>query len=162
MQDRLYIVRDHQTRKPDVAIVRSSSRAPYRGGGTALLEMDTPAIFETYREEIRQPLIEIVEPAAGNKIVTAIEVLSPDNKSSGPGRTSYLAKRDQYRSGRSEHRRNRFARGRAADGQARRGKAGVASALAIFGRCFALAHAARSLCVSAGAAAAADRRSAGV
>jgi hypothetical protein len=95
MQDRLYIVRDDQARKPDVAIVRSSSREPRRGVA-ALLEVDTPAIFETYREEIRQPLIEIVEPAAGNKIVTAIEVLSPDNKSSGPGRTSYLVKRDQY------------------------------------------------------------------
>jgi len=95
MQDRIYIVRDEQARKPDVAVVRTSSRERQRGA-TALLDVDTPAIFEDYREEIRQPLIEVIEPAAGNKVVTAIEVLSPDNKQAGPGRTSYLAKRDQY------------------------------------------------------------------
>jgi hypothetical protein len=99
MQDRLYVVRDDQTRKRDVAVIRSASRARRPPGGTAMLNWDTPAIFEVYREEVREPLIEIVEPAAGNKIVTAIEVLSPDNKRSGPGRTSYLAKRDQYEAG---------------------------------------------------------------
>jgi hypothetical protein len=44
-------------------------------------------------EEIRQPVIHIIEPAAGNRIVTAIEVLSPDNKTPGSGRDSYLRKR---------------------------------------------------------------------
>lgn len=95
MQDRVYIVRDQQIRKPDVSIVRVSNRERTRGA-TALVEMDEPAIFEVKREEVRQPLIEIIEPAAGNRVVTAIEVLSPDNKHPGPGRTSYLAKRDQY------------------------------------------------------------------
>jgi hypothetical protein len=95
MQDRLYVVRDEQVRKPDVAVIRALDHEPKRGGA-ALLEVDTPAIFESYREEFREPLIEIVEPAAGNRVVTAIEVLSPSNKQPGPGRTSYLAKRDQY------------------------------------------------------------------
>jgi hypothetical protein len=95
MQDRLYVVRDDQARKPDVSIVRTASR-PQASRGTALVEVDTPAIFDVYREEVREPLIEIVEPAAGNKVVTAIEVLSPGNKQQGPGRVSYLNKRDQY------------------------------------------------------------------
>lgn len=95
MQDRLYVVRDDQARKPDVTIVRAADRAPRRSG-TALLEVDTPAIFEFYREEFREPLIEIIEPGAGNRVVTAIEVLSPSNKQPGPGRSSYLSKRDQY------------------------------------------------------------------
>jgi hypothetical protein len=96
MQDRLYIVRDDQARKRDIAVVRSTSRSPKATGGTATLDVDTPAMFEVYREQFREPLIEIIEPAAGNRVVTAIEVLSPANKQSGPGRTSYLAKRDQY------------------------------------------------------------------
>ncbi|HEY2893587.1 MAG TPA: DUF4058 family protein, partial [Pirellulales bacterium] len=75
MQDRLYVVRDDQARKPDVAIVRTPSRAPQQGA-TAVLDLDTPAIFEVYREEVREPFIEIIEPAAGNRLVTAIEVLS--------------------------------------------------------------------------------------
>jgi hypothetical protein len=95
MEDRIYVVRDDQAHKPDVAIVQSGGGQPARRSA-AVLEVDTPAIFEVYREEVREPLIEIIEPAAGNRVVTAIEVLSPDNKRSGPGRASYLAKRDQY------------------------------------------------------------------
>jgi hypothetical protein len=98
MQDRLYVVRDRQSRRPDIAVVRSPvhERA---GSATAVLDVDTPVIFEVQREEIREPLIEIIEPAAGNRIITAIEVLSPDNKRPGPGRASYVAKRDQYQAG---------------------------------------------------------------
>jgi len=95
MQDRLYVVEDDQSRKPDVAIIRTTDR-PTQRAGAALLEVDTPAIFEASREEFREPYIEILEPAAGNRLVTAIEVLSPDNKRPGAGRTAYLAKRDQY------------------------------------------------------------------
>lgn len=96
LEDRLYVVRDDQSRKPDVAVVRTPSRAPPRTGGTAVLDVDTPTIFEVYRDEIREPLIKIVEPAAGNRLVTAIEVLSPTNKRAGAGRHSYMAKREQY------------------------------------------------------------------
>ncbi|MGH7129113.1 MAG: DUF4058 family protein [Planctomycetaceae bacterium] len=60
------------------------------------MERDAPAIFELSREEIRQPLLTIIEPAAGNRIVTAIEVLSPDNKAPGAGHASYLEKRDEF------------------------------------------------------------------
>jgi hypothetical protein len=95
MQDRIYVVRDDQARKPDVSIVRAAS-GPSSLGGAAVLDLDTPTIFEVYREEVREPLVEIIEPAADNKLITTIEVLSPDNKRSGPGRVSYLAKRDQY------------------------------------------------------------------
>ena len=45
-----------------------------------------PDVFELWREEMRQPLIQIIEPAAGGQVVTAIEVLSPDNKTAGPRR----------------------------------------------------------------------------
>ena len=38
-------------------------------------------------------MIHIIEPAAGNRIVTAIEVMSPDNKRPGPGREFFLRKR---------------------------------------------------------------------
>ena len=53
-------------------------------------------MFEFWRDEIREPLIHIIEPAADNRLVTAIEVLSPENKTRGPGRTSYLRKRDEF------------------------------------------------------------------
>lgn len=94
-QDRLYVVESDRPIRPDVSLVRTGRRGP-RAGATALLEADAPAVFELWREEIRQPLIHIIEPAAGNRLVTAIEVLSPENKDSGPGRVSYLTKRDEF------------------------------------------------------------------
>ena len=75
--------------------MRTASRSK-QGTSTALRETDAPAVFELWREENRQPLIHIIEPAAGKRLVTAIEVLSPDNKAPGPGRISYLRKRDEF------------------------------------------------------------------
>lgn len=95
MKDRLYVVEADQARYPDVSVLRAPGSAT-RNSVAAVLDVDQPAIFEIYREAIRQPYIEIVEPALGGRLVTAIEVLSPDNKQPGPGRTAYLAKRDQY------------------------------------------------------------------
>jgi len=71
VQDRLYVVESGRPIRPDVALVES-------------------------REEIRQPLVKIVEPAAGNRLITAIEVLSPDNKASGAGRKKYVKKREEF------------------------------------------------------------------
>jgi hypothetical protein len=98
-QDRLFVVESDRPIRPDVAVVRTSSPKPTAGTSLAVLEADTPAVFELWREEVRQPLIQIIEPAAGNRVVTAIEILSPDNKAKGAGRISYLRKRKEYRAG---------------------------------------------------------------
>lgn len=93
-QDRLVLVEAEKTRYPDVAVVKSPK--PYeRQASTAVLEPDAPAVFEIWKEEVRQPFLTIIEPAAGNRIVSAIEVLSPSNKEAGEGRKSYFAKRDE-------------------------------------------------------------------
>ncbi len=94
-EDRLFVVESDRPIRPDVAVLRTSSNRP-SAGATAVLEADAPAVFELWREEIRQPLLRIIEPAAGNRVITAIEVLSPDNKAAGPGRVSYLQKREEY------------------------------------------------------------------
>ncbi len=93
-QDRLYVV-ESDPLYPDVSIVRHPQ--PPQGASTpvALAEPDAPAVFELWREEIRQPLLQIIEPNSG-RIVTALEVLSPDNKRKGPGRESYLKKREEF------------------------------------------------------------------
>jgi len=91
-QDRLYVVEHERPIRPDVSVVRTDSDAG--GVATAVaVEADTPLVIEVVEEAIRQPVIHIVEPAAGNRIVTAIEILSPDNKTPGPGRDSYVRKR---------------------------------------------------------------------
>jgi len=93
-QDRLYVVEHERPIWPDISVVRTARDE----GGVATLpevEADEPLVVELVEEEIRQPVIHILEPAAGNRLVTAIEVLSPDNKRSGEGRDSYLRKRDE-------------------------------------------------------------------
>lgn len=59
------------------------------------LGVDVPAIFEFCREDVRQPLIHIIQPTANDRVVTAIEVLSQDNKQPGPGRASYVQTRKE-------------------------------------------------------------------
>src|SRR5262245_12081510 len=86
-QDRLYVVESERPIRPDVSVVRTT--APVRSTVGAVVEADAPAIFDIPPEEVRQPLIHIIEPAAGYRLITSLEVLSPDNKRSGPGRKSY-------------------------------------------------------------------------
>ncbi|MBI5366874.1 MAG: DUF4058 family protein [Planctomycetes bacterium] len=94
-QDRLYVVESERAIRPDLSILRTHAPPSPPGPRAATLELDTPAVFELVREEIREPRIHIVEPAAGNRVVTALEVLSPDNKAPGPGRSAYLQKREE-------------------------------------------------------------------
>jgi hypothetical protein len=93
-QDRLYVVEADRPVYPDVAIVRTPAISTVTTA-VAVLEPDTPSVFELWREEIREPLIHIVEPAANNRVVTTVEVLSPTNKTAGEGRKEYLLKRDE-------------------------------------------------------------------
>ena len=67
---------------PDISVVRTTAN---KGGVAVAALPDTSLVVEIVEEEISQSLIHIIEPAAGNRIVTAIEVLSPDNKRAGPG-----------------------------------------------------------------------------
>jgi hypothetical protein len=93
VQDRLYVVESDRSIWPDVSVVRASNDI---SGGAALTvaEPDAPAVFELAREEFREPLVHVVEASTG-QIVTAIEVLSPANKTEGRGRKSYIRKRDE-------------------------------------------------------------------
>jgi hypothetical protein len=98
-ESRLYVVDDDRPVYPDVTILRSGdrSRRPPPGSGTAVLDAtDTAAVFEVVREEVQDRYIEIVETGGDRRVVTAIEVLSPENKTAGPGRRSYLTKRDEF------------------------------------------------------------------
>lgn len=96
-QERLYVVESERPIRPDVSVVRSPAvvRRSETGAAVAVAEPDRAAVFEMSREEIREPYIEIIEPAAGNRVVTAIEVLSPSNKQPGAGRSSYEVKREE-------------------------------------------------------------------
>lgn len=83
VQDRLYVVESRRAIRPDVALVETPARQRSDASKAAVLELDEPVVYEFSPEEIREPYIQIFEPAAGNTLITAIGVLSPDNKMPG-------------------------------------------------------------------------------
>ena len=64
-------------------------------------ETARPVVFALAREEIRRPYIEIIETSGHNRLITTLEVLSPDNKRPGAGRRNYLKKRSEVRRARA-------------------------------------------------------------
>jgi hypothetical protein len=95
MQDRLYVVESKRPIYPDVAVIESARAATSGNAASSAVVIEEPMEFETLEDEIREPYIEIIEPAAGNRLITAIEVLSPENKTKGLGRKKYLQKRHE-------------------------------------------------------------------
>lgn len=100
IEERVYMVPDDDPdhalihRAPDVQIER-----PRRGAGKGRRVAGTSAIAEPVivhqSDPIRESLVEI-RKAAGQEIVTVIEVLSPSNKLNGAaGRASFIKKREE-------------------------------------------------------------------
>jgi len=85
---------------PDVRVVergRPQERGAGTGNGVAVAE---PLVVHLDQSEpIRQGFIEIIDIKSGRRVVTVIEVLSPSNKTPGPGRDLYLKKQEELRAG---------------------------------------------------------------
>ena len=80
-QDRLYVVEHRRPIRPDVSVVG----APFEDGGVAVAIAtlpDRPLVLEIVEEEITQPVIHIIEPAAENRLVTW-----PDSRDSASRRS---------------------------------------------------------------------------
>lgn len=63
------------------------------GAGVATIE---PVLIRHPPTVMRQRSVEIVDTTSGNRVVTAIEILSPGNKSAGRLNKLYLGKIDRY------------------------------------------------------------------
>lgn len=97
-QDRLFVIENNRPIRPDVSVLDVNRRDQNEGGTATIATIAAdPAttVVELQRDEIRQPYIEIIEPASGNQVVTVIEVLSPDNKTPGSGLKSYQLKQTE-------------------------------------------------------------------
>jgi hypothetical protein len=77
-QDRLFVVESNRPIRRDVSIMVMNPKKTVPSGTKTIDADPATTVVEFQREEIRQPYIEIIEPASGNRVVTAIEVLSPD------------------------------------------------------------------------------------
>jgi uncharacterized protein DUF4058 len=99
---RVYLEEPPRALIPDVWLREQSSRSS--GGGAAVLEprvetesldADDPMLIELTDREMHESYIEILDRQSGQRVVTVIDVLSPTNKTPGPGRDAYLAKQGE-------------------------------------------------------------------
>ena len=104
IQDRVMIADQDEPvpgeRYPDVTVVDWPAG---RGGGTATatrskkLIVTSPALLTYAGEPVHEYSIEIVDTKFGERVVTAVEVLSPTNKRPGSGMTAFRRKQEEYR-----------------------------------------------------------------
>ncbi|MFQ6102510.1 MAG: DUF4058 family protein [Anaerolineae bacterium] len=104
MGERVYVLTPPHAFYPDVLVIERSVRepsAPYAPAPAATTDTTvtidaapTPLIIHIAPAEHREPYVEIVH-AAGDEVVTVIEVLSPANKAVGAGRDLYRRKQGE-------------------------------------------------------------------
>jgi len=85
------------TIRPDVEVAETWSRET--GQNTlpgAPLAVAEPLVLRVPEPEVHRH-VEIIDPASGGRVVTAIEVLSPSNKLPGRAREAYKTKQRDYR-----------------------------------------------------------------
>lgn len=97
MEEKVYIEDedDRWLRRPDVRVVQFSTTSDSVQGSVATAIEDGPMLLEPVGDPIRHRSV-LIYDSAGHRIVTAIEILSPWNKSPGRGLQLYMEKRQQY------------------------------------------------------------------
>jgi hypothetical protein len=83
--------------RSDVAVVETPSAAPVQGSraGVAVATVD-PVIIRREVSPVVDRWLQIIDVTTGNRVVTAIEILSPWNKLPGRLNPQYLRKLDDY------------------------------------------------------------------
>lgn len=99
MEEKVYVedTEEGETRlrRPDVRVVEYPGFLQPSAGDTATALLDEPMLLEPVGDPIRQRSV-LIYDSAGHRIITAIEVLSPWNKSPGKAVREYLDKRKKY------------------------------------------------------------------
>jgi hypothetical protein len=90
-------------RYPDVHAVEYPAKMPAGSTPVASAERSVavaePISISVGYEPVTQGYIEIIDAASGNRVVTAIEYLSPSNKNPGEGKNLFLKKQKEYQDG---------------------------------------------------------------
>lgn len=97
MEEKVYVEDESESRlrRPDVRVVEFSTTWHPDAGVQTTAVLDEPMLLEPVGDPIRQRSV-LIYDSAGNRIVTAIEVLSPWNKKPGKDLQRYLEKREKY------------------------------------------------------------------
>jgi hypothetical protein len=102
MEEKVYVEEESETRlrRPDVHVPENPPPWVSQAGTSSTAVLDEPIFLEL---GVSQPEIDpirhrsvLIFDADGKRIITAIEILSPWNKSPGRPQAEYLKKRDSY------------------------------------------------------------------
>src|SRR5262249_30439169 len=91
VQTRVFIEGPDQERIPDVGVRRTPATRP-ASAASALLEADPAVEVQVQELEIQETYLHLLDVQTNHRVVTVLEVASPTNKYSGPGRDSYVGK----------------------------------------------------------------------
>lgn len=82
---------------PDVRVVEEPDVSPGdEGVATATLTVAEPCLVRLTDEPRTERHLEIVDTSDGGRVVTAIEILSPANKTSADGQLAYIRRQREY------------------------------------------------------------------
>jgi hypothetical protein len=95
IDERVYVhAPDNRDYIPDVYVKKPR---PDALSSAAVVDLDEPVVVQIPGLEVHEAFIEIRERKSNQKVVTAIEVISPSNKYAGAGRDAYLTKQHDVR-----------------------------------------------------------------
>jgi len=80
---------------PDVDVVEHSDKSYPAAAAQSDITIAEPCVVPLPSELRTARHIEIIDRNSGNRVLTAIELLSPANKRKGPGRDAYLRKQSE-------------------------------------------------------------------
>ena len=97
MEEKVYVEDESEIRrrKPDVRIVQNPTPWSPEAGVVNMAVLDEPMLLEPLGDPLRERSV-LIYDSAGHRIITAIEILSPWNKSPGRAVNEYLDKRNKY------------------------------------------------------------------
>lgn len=81
---------------PDVYVADRGSRT---AGTLTSATISEPILIDYPNDPLTETYLEIIDTTSGNRVVSAIEFLSPTNKIAGDGNDLYLRKQREYRAG---------------------------------------------------------------
>jgi hypothetical protein len=97
LEERVYLEGPGREIIPDVWLRQRPIKRSEAAVAVADAPSDAPEVLVLPGPEVHESYIEILDRETGQRIVTVIEVVSPSNKDTGPGRDSYLAKQREVR-----------------------------------------------------------------
>lgn len=81
---------------PDVGVAERPTNMPWTSESDSSVAVSEPFVVQIADEPQTLRRIEIIDLTSGKRVVTAIELLSPANKTSKAGRNAYIRKRAEY------------------------------------------------------------------